>query len=580
MSVTVSPIIGPSGEALPSAPVRQRASALAGGYGRVPYDAADMTGAHMEAWNPYLGSPDGELNPYRDKIVSRVRDLVRNDGWASGAVTRVLDNAIGATYRPVSKPDYRALAAYTGNKRYDAVWADEYGRAADAAWRTWADDSGRYCDAARRMTFRQIARVAFRHEIVDGDSLAVMMWLPRRVGIGRARYATAVQLVDPDRLSNPNFSFDTQDIRGGVEIDENSAAVAYHIRKAHQGDWWAAAQSMTWERIVKEDEFGRARVVHNFTADRANQHRGGAGMLTPVLQRLKMLIKYDGVELDAAIVNAIFGAYVESPFDPQLVTEAMGGDGGLGDAGTINGYQALRSDFHQERRIAAGGVVMPIMFPGEKITTVGATRPASNFKDFEAAVLRNVPAGSGLSAQQISNNWSDVNYSSARGALLEAWKTMDRRSADFGDGWAQPVRVAVMEEMHDRDDLPMPKGGEVAEFMEARTAYARCRWMRPPRGWMDPTKEIEASVMAMEGGMSTLEDECAAQGLDWEDVVDQRVIEQARYRAAGVPLPGKVEKVEATAPEAEPASAARAVRDMQSRLLSLEERQDIVHAQR
>ncbi len=551
MTVTISPIVGPAGEALPSAPMRRRAHGLAGGYGRSPYDAADMTGQHMAAWNPYLGSPDGELNPYRDKIVSRVRDLVRNDGWASGAVTRVLDNAIGATYRPVSKPDYRALAAYTGNIAFDATWADEYGRVADAAWRSWADDAGRFCDAGRRMNFRQIARVAFRHEIVDGDSLAVLMWLPRRVGLGRARYATAVQLVDPDRLSNPNFTFDTQDVRGGVEIDEYGAPIAYHIRKAHQGDWWAAAQSMTWERVLREDGFGRARVVHNFTADRASQHRGGAGILTPVIQRLKMLIKYDGTELDAAIVNAIFGAYVESPFDPQLVTEAMGGDGGLAP-GALDGYQTLRAGFHEERRIEAGGVVMPILFPGERITTVNAARPNSNFKDFEAAVLRNVASGAGLSAQQVSNNWSDVNYSSARGALLEAWKTMDRRSADFGDGFAQPVRVAVMEEMHDRDDLPMPSG-QAPDFMEARTAFARCRWMRPPRGWMDPTKEIEASIEAIEGGMSTLEDECAAQGLDWEDVVDQRVIENARYKAAGIPLPGKVEKVDATATQAEPA---------------------------
>ncbi len=526
---------------------------LAGWRPRVPYDAADWTNPHMTDWQPWLGSPDGELNPYRDRIVSRVRDLVKNDGWASGAVTRVLDNAIGATYRPVSKPDYRALAAYTGNSGFDATWADEYGRAIDAAWRLWADDPGRYCDAARKMNFRQIARVAFRHEIVDGDCLAVMLWLPRRLGPGRARYATSLQLVDPDRLSNPNFTFDTQDIRGGVEIDEFGAPVAYHIRRAHQGDWWAAAASMVWERVEKEDRFGRARVVHNFTADRASQHRGGAGILTPVIQRLKMLMKYDGVELDAAIVNAIFGAYVESPFDPQLVTEAMGGDGGLGDAGAVNGYQNLRAEFHGERRIAAGGTVMPILFPGEKITTVNAARPTSNFKDFEAAVLRNVAAGAGLSAQQISNNWSDVNYSSARGALLEAWKTMDRRSADFGDGFAQPVRVCVMEEMHDRDDLPMP-GGEVPEFMAMRGAYARCRWMRPPRGWMDPTKEIEASIMAIEGGMSTLEDECAAQGLDWEDVVDQRKIEQQRYAAASLPMPGVVQKPEASAAEAEPAA--------------------------
>jgi len=92
----------------------------------VPYDAADRTGQHMSEWNPYLGSPDGDLNVHRDTIVARVRDLVRNDGWASGAVTRMLDNVIGANFRPIFKPDYLALAAHTGIKAFDHVWADEF----------------------------------------------------------------------------------------------------------------------------------------------------------------------------------------------------------------------------------------------------------------------------------------------------------------------------------------------------------------------------------------------------------------------------------------------------------------------
>jgi capsid protein len=31
-------------------------------------------------------------------------------------------------------------------------------------------------------------------------------------------------------------------IRGGVEIDEDGAPVAYHIREAHIGDWWSGAK--------------------------------------------------------------------------------------------------------------------------------------------------------------------------------------------------------------------------------------------------------------------------------------------------------------------------------------------------
>lgn len=519
-------ILGPDGKPL----ARPRASALAG-ESMTPWDGADVYGQHTAGWNPLLWSPDVEINQYRDRLVSRVRDLVRNDGWASGTVTRILDAAIGGEFRPVAKPDYRALAALSGNAGFDHVWADEFGRAVDAAWRTWADDPGRYCDAGRRLTFTQQARVAFRHKLVDGDALALVLWLPERMGPGRARYATSLQLIDPDRLSNPAQAYDTETCRGGVEIDRYGAAVAYHIRRAHQGDWFAAAQAVSWERVAREDEFGRARVVHDFEHDRAGQHRGGAGIFTPVLTRLKMLIKYDSTELDAAIINALLAAYIESPFDPALVGEALGEGEGL------SAYQEQRAGFHQERGLRLNGARIPTLFPGEKINAVAASRPVSNFADFESAVLRNVAAGAGVAEQTVSQDWSRTNYSSARAALLEAWKTMSRRRADFGAGFASPARTAWLEEEFDRAELPLP-GGEVPDFIEARGAYSRCRWMGPGRGWVDPTAEKTGSVIGMDAGLSTLEMEAAENvGVPWEELLEQRALELKRFDELGIPRP-------------------------------------------
>ncbi|MDA8230158.1 MAG: phage portal protein [Magnetospirillum sp.] len=520
-------ILGPDGRPLP--PARRRASMLTGG-GAVPYDAADIYGDHMAAWRPYLWSPDGELNMYRDRIVSRVRDLARNDGWAAGTVTRVLDNAIGANFRPISKPDYRALSSGTGIKAFDAKWADEFGKAVSAKWRTWANDPGRYCDAQRHQTAAQMMRLAFRHKIVDGDALAILHWLPDRVGYGRARYATTVQLIDPDRLSNPQLRFDQMTMRGGVEVDAFGAATGYWIRRAHQGDWFSAAESVQWDLIPRETPWGRPIVVHDFDADRAGQHRGGAGILTPVLQRLKMLVKYDGTELDAAILNAIFGAYIESPYDPEMVEGALGGQDGLSP------YQEMRAEFHDDRRITLGGARLPTLFPGEAIKAVTAARPTSNFAEFEKAVLRNVAAGAGVSAQQVSQDWSDTNYSSARAALLEAWKTLHRRRTDFAHGFGQPIFDAFVEEVFEVDDLPLPAGAP--GYIECRAEYGRCRWLGPGRGWVDPVAEKQGAVLGMDAGLSTLESEVAENvGEDWEEILEQRKIEIDRFAELGIPVP-------------------------------------------
>jgi lambda family phage portal protein len=518
-------ILGPNGK--PLAP--PKASMLAGG-SRVPYDAADIFGPELASWQPYLWSPDGELNIYRDRIVSRVRDLVRNDGWASGAVTRTLDNAIGANFRPVSKPDYRALAQYTGNKAFDAKWADEFGRAAEANYRTWANDPGRYCDASRSMSLPKLFAVAFRHKLTDGDALAQMLWLPERVGIGRARYSTAVQLIDPDRLSNPQLRFDQMTMRGGVEVDDLGAATGYWIRRAHQGDWFSAAQAVHWDYIPRETSWGRPVIVHDFEHDRAGQHRGGAGILAPVLQRLKMLIAYDSKELEAAILNAVFSAYIESPFDQEFVEQ------GLGESVTLNNYQQMRSDFHEERRLKIGNARMPTLFPGESINTVTAARPSSNFAEFEGAVLRNLSAATGLSAQQVSNNWADVNYSSARGALLEAWKTLYRRRVDFGFGFGAPIWGCLLEEQFAVDNLPLPRNAP--DFIECRAAYSAAKWMGPGRGWLDLVAERKGAILGMDSGLSTLEQECAENsGEDWEENLDQRAREIEAYRERGLTPP-------------------------------------------
>ena len=533
-------LLGPDGVPLPAPPPKvtpnpRRPRALNGGrgnYGGTPYDAADLYGQHMAAWTPALWSADGELNPYRDRIVSRVRDMVRNDGWASGAVTRIVDNAVGPNLRPLAKPDYRFLAHYTGNTAFDATWAKEFGRAVDANWRTWANDEQLYCDAGRNQTFGQMMRTAFRHKIVDGDALAIMLWLPRRVGKGRARYATAVQLVDPDRLSNPMYLFDSNTMRGGVEIEEDTqAAVAYHIRKAHAGDWFNAVKSLTWERVPRETPWGRPIVVHDFDGDRATQHRGGAGVFAPVLQRLKMLVKYDGVELDASIINAIFGAYVESPFDPELVKDAMS------DGEEIGAYQTGRKEFHDESALMLGGSRIPVLYPGEKINAVAAARPNNNFAAFEGAVLRNVASGLGLSDQQVSNNYGSVNYSSARAALLEAWKTLNRRREDFSHSFAGPVRSSWLEESMAVDDLPLPRGVVPEDFAECRAAYSRCRWLGPPMGWVDPVAERTGVVIGMDAGVGTLEDACAEQGLDYEEVLEQRAAEIRMFDELKIPRP-------------------------------------------
>lgn len=513
---------------------RGRVGAL-NGPANIPYDAADIYGSQMAAWRPFLWSPDGETSQgYRDRIVSRSRDVERNDGWARGGIARVLDNVIGASYRPISKPNYRALAYFSGNRSFDAVWAKEFGHALDACWHTWSDDVGHYCDGMQCLTVSQLFWVALRHALIDGDALGVMLYRPELLGPGRARYATALQLIDPDRLSNPQLRFDTNTMRGGVAVDRHGAPRGYWIRRAHQGDWFSAAQAAKWDYLPRTTEWGRPVVVHYYDHDRASQHHGAIGVLAPVLQRLRMLIKYDSSELEAAIINAIFAAYIKSPYDQQMVQEALQADGT--EMMALGAYQDMRGEWHHDHgELAVGGSKMLHLFPGEEIGQVVAARPNSNFEPFEAAVLRHVASGIGLTYEQLTGDFSRTNYSSFRGATNEALKTFNRRAKGFEAGFATPVRAAAVEEFMEYEDLPLPAGAP--PFAEFRAAYCRCLWLRPGRGRENPLDEIRADALEVQSGLSTLEIRAAEQGLDWEEIVDQRQIEMSRFAEAGMALP-------------------------------------------
>jgi len=523
-----SKILGPDGQ---PAQRRDQGRRMAGlnGTGAVPWDAADSQSAEMDGWHPYLGSADSDTNYYRDRIVARIRDVVRNDGWAAGGITKITDAVIGADLRLSSVPDYRALASAWG-KGFDATWAKEFSATAEALWRSWANDPGLWCEAGRRVTMAGVFRLAFRTLLVEGDALALLLWRPGRMAPGRARYATTVQLIDPDRLSNPQQRMDTAELRGGVEVDDDGAAIAYHIRRAHLGDWWAAGRAVQWDRIERETAWGRPIVVHCFESDRIGQHRGAGGVLKPVLSRAKMLARYEQVELQAAVLNAVFAAYIESPFDRDLVGDS------LAPEGELSAYQQMREGYHSAANIRLNNARIPILAPGEKIASVTAARPASNYPAFQAAALRHLAGALGTSYEQLSADYSQSNYSSARAALIETWKTLSRRRHEFAQAFAAPIYGAFLEEAMDRGELPLP--ASAPDFMQARAEYARCRWIGPGRGWVDPVKEPQGALMKIAGALSTLQHEAGESGgMDIEEILDQRALEIRMFQERGLPVP-------------------------------------------
>lgn len=91
--------------------------------------------------------------------------------------------------------------------------------------------------------------------------------------------------------------------------------------------------------------------------------------------------------------------------------------------------------------------------------------------------------------------------------------------------WLQPIYELVMEEAIALGRVTAP------DFYANKYAWLKSRWVFAGRGWVDPVKEATAAKLRLDANISTLELENAEQGLDWEDVLEQR----ARERPARKP---------------------------------------------
>jgi lambda family phage portal protein len=144
--------------------------------------------------------------------------------------------------------------------------------------------------------------------------------------------------------------------------------------------------------------------------------------------------------------------------------------------------------------------------------------------------MRHISAGLNMPYELLMKDFSKTNYSSARAALLEAWRYFQGRRRWLQDTWLNDIYNIWFEEAVNREFI------EATDFYTNNNSYSytRARWVFAGRGWVDQVKEAQAAKLRMEIGVSTLESECADQGLDWEDVLEQRKRERDRMEELGL----------------------------------------------
>lgn len=481
---------------------RLRARAMLSLFGTGGYKGASTEGRPLRNWKPGACSPDGDTIPDLPMLRARSRDLARNAPLATGALNTNLSTIVGTGLVPHAQVDREFLGLSDEQ-------ADDWERQAERIWTTWANGPG--CDITRRQLFAGMQILALRATLESGDVFVVRRFLEQKGDL----LGLKLQLVEADRVSNPQLQPNTDLMREGVELDKNGAPLRYHVMNRHPGEF-SFRGGFSWNAIPAFGESGEPQVLHIFEQLRPDQTRG-VPYFAPVIETLKQLDQYTEAELQAAVVSAFFTVFIEQP-------------AGVGTSG-LAPVDPNDPNPPADHEYKLGPAAILDLAPGEKAAFADPKRPNDKFDAFVRAVLNQVGVALDLPFELLIKHFTS-SYSASRAALLEAWRAVSRRRFWLASRLCQPTYAWVITEAVARGMIDAP-GFFDDPIM--RQAWLGTQWVGPSMGQLDPMSEVEAAKLRVDEGFSTRAEETAQlTGGDFERKHRQRVKEEKMRQADGL----------------------------------------------
>lgn len=460
---------------------------------------------------------DNRQSYHRDP--GRARHMARVDPFGTNAVRVSRDSVIGKEIRLNLSPSVSFLGV---DEKAAMEWAEE----TQEEFSVYANSVTFDADAQRCQTFSGLMQTAHDEFFVSGECLASV---ESKEGFGG--YKTCLNLIDPDRLSNPDFKR-KRNIRLGVEQDKYGAPIAYHIRTRHPHDYMDTGLidfSNEWKRHRRYTSWGRQNIMHVYQHQRSGQTRGISNFAA-VMCSMPMLRDYSQNELESAVVSSAFAAVIESELDYEKAMMLIGADRSAkinsewGDnpvLGMAMQNMQQSAEYHRAANIRFAGGKIPHLLPNEKLNMVKPDRVGSSFAEFEAAILRQLSAGLGIDYQSMSKNYSDVSYSAARQSMAEIWRHYLVRRDMMARQLMMPFFSAWLEEAIMIGRVPMLGKKKLFDpgVRQALCAGTFISWGKPI---IDPEKERKGQQLALTMGVETHQDICAEQGDVWRVQFNQQ----------------------------------------------------------
>ncbi len=366
-------------------------------------------------------------------------------------------------------------------------------------WNAWCEVGS--CTADGKFSFAELQQMVIKNIGREGENLIKQVY-----GRSFNPVGFALQPLDNDQLDDNYMVSNGSDggsIRMGVEVDKYRRPLAYHLWTGHPQDIVASDR----QRLrVPADE-----IIHSAIWERPGQTRGYTWLAAAILA-LNQYAGWDEATLVAARASAAKFLTIETEMADG---DDFGDEDEAGDDRNTDGTQIMTGN--------AGEAL--VLDPGQKANFTDPRFPMNSHKDFSQTILRSIATGLLVSYPSLANDLEGVNFSSIRAGLLDerdSWRVIQRW---FIQHFLQPVfkswlRMALLTVLSDL---------QLSEKQKRQIAWKARGW-----DWVDPQKDANAAILKLGNGLTTFTDELAKQGLDFEEVIDQRKREQEYITEAGL----------------------------------------------
>lgn len=410
----------------------------------------------------------------RQPLARRARYLAANNGHASAGTEAWVSALVG-----------------TGVKPQSAHPEPEIRKALDAAFCRWTDEA----DADGLTDFYGMQALIARRLVVDGECFTAF--------VHDERGALLLRLMDCEQVSGAYHTELAGGVRivAGVEFDALGRRAAYHCWRQRPG--LPIATSLELVRLSAGD------VCHIFRPETPGQVRG-VSWFAPVLLRLADLDSAHDAQLMRQKIAALLAGFI---IDPN--GEAGGFEGRDDGAGNLDGG------------LEPG--TLKVLQPGQDIRFSDPAAIGQEAVDFLKVTAREIAAGLGVPYEQLTGDLSGVNYSSIRAGLVEFRRRVEAIQHNIlVYQFCRPVwrRFVTTEILAGRLDAP--------GFERDPEPYLAANWLPPKCDWVDPLKDAQAEIAAINAGLMSRRQAVAARGYDLEQLDAEIAADRAAAQALGL----------------------------------------------